>query len=132
MKSVTGLFVVSVLLCSTILSWSATVSSYGDISRLGSPDFSGIKNFSIFLLDHVSGMLYLGARDAVIAVDTANLSKRKMIEWSVPEEKRKSCVAKGKTEDDCRNTTSVCWSFWVMDTYMPVGLSPLTPSVHLL
>uniref|UniRef100_A0A9J8CPA0 Sema domain-containing protein n=1 Tax=Cyprinus carpio carpio TaxID=630221 RepID=A0A9J8CPA0_CYPCA len=103
MKSVTGLFVVSVLLCSTILSWSATVSSYGDISRLGSPDFSGIKNFSIFLLDHVSGMLYLGARDAVIAVDTANLSKRKMIEWSVPEEKRKSCVAKGKTEDDCRN-----------------------------
>ncbi|XP_016124933.1 semaphorin-4F isoform X2 [Sinocyclocheilus grahami] len=103
MKSVTGLFVVSVLLCSTISSWSATANSYGDISRLGSADFGGVNNFSTFLLDRVSGMLYLGARDAVIAVDTANLSKRKMIEWSVPEEKRKSCVAKGKTEDDCKN-----------------------------
>ncbi|KAK2914179.1 hypothetical protein QQF64_029940 [Cirrhinus molitorella] len=102
MKSVTGLFVVSVLLCSTISSWSAT--SYGaNISRLGPADFSGVNNFSTFLLDRVSGMLYLGAQDAVIAVDTANLSKRKMIEWSVPEEKRKSCVAKGKTEDDCKN-----------------------------
>ncbi|XP_052416905.1 semaphorin-4F isoform X2 [Carassius gibelio] len=103
MKPVTGLFVASVLLCSTISSWSATANSYGDITRLGSTDFSGVNNFSTFLLDRVSGMLYLGARDAVIAVDTANLSKRKMIEWSVPEEKRKSCVAKGKTEDDCRN-----------------------------
>lgn len=29
MKSVAGLFVVSVLLCSTISSWSATANSYG-------------------------------------------------------------------------------------------------------
>lgn len=50
-----------------------------DIPRLGSADFSGVNNFSTFLLDRVSGMLYLGARDAVIAVDTANLSKRKMV-----------------------------------------------------
>ncbi|KAI2662362.1 Semaphorin-4F [Labeo rohita] len=49
-----------------------------NISRLGSPDFSGVNNFSTFLLDRVSGVLYIGARDAVIAVDTANLSKMKM------------------------------------------------------
>ncbi|XP_051554223.1 semaphorin-4F-like isoform X1 [Myxocyprinus asiaticus] len=104
MKSVTSLFVLSVLLCSTTVSWSATINSRGvGISKVGSHEFGGIYNFSTFLLDRESGILYLGARDAVIAVDTTNLSKRKTIEWSVPEEKRKSCVAKGKTEDDCKN-----------------------------
>ncbi|XP_051504617.1 semaphorin-4F-like isoform X1 [Myxocyprinus asiaticus] len=104
MKSVASLFVLSVLLCSTTVSWSATIHNHGvGIYKLDSCEFGGIYNFSTFLLDRASGMLYLGARDAVIAVDTANLSKRKTIEWSVPEEKRKSCVAKGKTEDDCKN-----------------------------
>ncbi len=50
-----------------------------DISRLVFADFNGVNNFSTFLLDRVSGMIYLGARDAVIAVDTANLSKKKMV-----------------------------------------------------
>ncbi|XP_005166611.1 semaphorin-4F isoform X1 [Danio rerio] len=98
MNSVTGLFVLSVLLCSTLSSWSATVNSNG----AEFPRLSGFGNLSTFLLHSESGMLYLGARDAVIVVDTAKLSK-KMIEWSVPEDRRKSCVAKGKTEDDCRN-----------------------------
>ncbi|XP_077085699.1 semaphorin-4F isoform X1 [Siphateles boraxobius] len=104
MKSVTGLFALTVLLCYTISSWSATINIHGaDISKLGSLELRSIYNFSTFLLDRASGMLYLGARDAIIAVDTANLSKRKLIEWSVPEDRRKSCVAKGKTEDDCKN-----------------------------
>ncbi|XP_055067833.2 semaphorin-4F isoform X2 [Misgurnus anguillicaudatus] len=102
MKSVTGLFVLSVL-GSAIVSWSATINSHEDMSKLVSRDFGGIYNLSTFLLNASSGMLYLGARDAVIAVDTADFSKRKMIEWSVAEEKRNSCVAKGKTKDDCKN-----------------------------
>ncbi|KAI4871996.1 hypothetical protein NFI96_018498, partial [Prochilodus magdalenae] len=72
-------------------------------SMLDGRDFGGVANFSTFLLDRSSGMLYLGARDAIVAVDTANLLKRPMIVWSVPEDKRKSCVAKGKTEADCNN-----------------------------
>ncbi|XP_048041917.1 semaphorin-4F [Megalobrama amblycephala] len=106
MKSVTGLFASTVLLCYTISSCSATINSHGVISKPDSLKFRDIYNFSTFLLDPVSGMLYVGARDAIIAVDTANLSnlsKMKLIEWSVPEDRRKSCVAKGKTEGDCKN-----------------------------
>lgn len=49
------------------------------MSKLGSREFGGVYNFSTFLLDRSSGILYLGARDAVVAVDTANLSKRKTV-----------------------------------------------------
>ncbi|KAM8899384.1 semaphorin-4F isoform 2-T2 [Spinachia spinachia] len=66
--------------------------------------FHGVTNFSTFLLDRSTGTLFLGARDAILAVDTNRLSqKTKVILWDVPEEKRRSCVAKGKTEVDCNN-----------------------------
>lgn len=53
--------------------------SPADISKMGSLELRSIYNYSTFLLDRASGMLYLGARDAIIAVDTANLSKRKLV-----------------------------------------------------
>lgn len=54
--------------------------SPANFSKLSSLEL-GIYNFSTFLLDRASGMLYLGARDAIIAVDTAsaNLSKWKLV-----------------------------------------------------
>ncbi|XP_023202646.1 semaphorin-4F isoform X1 [Xiphophorus maculatus] len=66
--------------------------------------FKGVTNFSTFLLDSSKGTLFLGAKDAILAVDTNNLKQPpKKIDWAVPEEKRKSCVGKGKTEADCNN-----------------------------
>ncbi|KAG7496867.1 semaphorin-4F-like [Solea senegalensis] len=66
--------------------------------------FGGVTNFSTFLLDRSSGMLFLGARDAILSVDTNQLDRPpRYITWDVSEEKRKSCVAKGKTEVDCHN-----------------------------
>ncbi|KAJ8377315.1 hypothetical protein AAFF_G00261640 [Aldrovandia affinis] len=45
-----------------------------------------------------------GARDSILAVDSTHLrQKHKQIVWDVPEDKRRSCVAKGKTEGDCHN-----------------------------
>ncbi|XP_045063898.1 semaphorin-4F-like [Coregonus clupeaformis] len=71
---------------------------------LGPQQFRGVANFSTFLLDRSSGVLFLGARDAILAVDTNNLAQPpRTIVWDVPEEKRRSCVAKGKTEGDCNN-----------------------------
>ncbi|KAG9330234.1 hypothetical protein JZ751_026028, partial [Albula glossodonta] len=68
-------------------------------SMLGPLQFSNVSNFSTFLLDPSSGTLYLGARDAILAVDANNLrQKHTQIVWDVPEDKRRSCVAKGKTE----------------------------------
>ncbi|XP_030636604.1 semaphorin-4F [Chanos chanos] len=66
-------------------------------------NFEGVSNFSTFLLDRSSGKLYLGAQNAIVAVDTSNLLKWQKITWDVPEERRNSCVAKGKTEADCNN-----------------------------
>ncbi|KAM9826990.1 semaphorin-4F [Neosynchiropus ocellatus] len=71
---------------------------------LGPDRFGGVSNFSTFLLDRSTGVLLIGARDAILSVDTNKLNSppRKII-WSVPEEKRRSCVAKGKTKVDCNN-----------------------------
>lgn len=82
---------------------AASVSVQGE-SVLGPQDLAGVSNLSVFLLDRRSGQLYLGGRDALLALDTANPTQppRKII-WDVPSEKRKSCVAKGKTEADCNN-----------------------------
>ncbi|KAM9335391.1 LOW QUALITY PROTEIN: semaphorin-4F [Symphorus nematophorus] len=85
-------------------SWAATLGGLGGEKILGPKDFKGVANFSTFLLDQSSGMLFLGARDAILAVDTKNLNQEpQKIVWDVPEEKRRSCVAKGKTEVDCNN-----------------------------
>ncbi|XP_013874519.1 semaphorin-4F [Austrofundulus limnaeus] len=81
----------------------ATLRGHGD-TILGSERFNHVTNFSTFQLDRSSGVLFLGARDAILAVDTKNLEQQpKEIIWDVPEEKRNSCLAKGKTEEDCRN-----------------------------
>ncbi|XP_056431700.1 semaphorin-4F [Gadus chalcogrammus] len=71
---------------------------------LGPDRFEGVANFSTFLLDNVSGMLFMGAKDAIVAVNTNDLSRAPtVIRWDVPEDRRKSCKAKGKTEVDCNN-----------------------------
>ncbi|XP_034413533.1 semaphorin-4F [Cyclopterus lumpus] len=83
--------------------WAATLGGLGD-TILVREKFQGVANFSTFLLDRSTGTLFLGARDAILAVDTNKLNQKpKVIVWDVPEEKRKSCVAKGKTEVDCNN-----------------------------
>ncbi|KAM7366114.1 hypothetical protein PAMP_015582 [Pampus punctatissimus] len=43
---------------------------------LGQENFEGVANFSTFLLDRSSGTLFLGARDAIVAVDTNNLNQQ--------------------------------------------------------
>ncbi|KAJ8007828.1 hypothetical protein DPEC_G00098250 [Dallia pectoralis] len=86
-------------------SWTATLSNAKDLNNMMGPkNFKGVANFSTFLLDSSSGVLFLGARDAILAVDTNNLAQKSdPIVWDVPDEKKKSCMAKGKTEGDCRN-----------------------------
>lgn len=50
---------------------------------LGSETFGDVANFSTFLLDRSSGMLFLGARDAILAVDTKKLNEKKPLKVSV-------------------------------------------------
>ncbi|XP_063042340.1 semaphorin-4F [Engraulis encrasicolus] len=96
----------ALFLCFLLCSESATLSGYGVSSSdfLGPRRLGAVSNFSTFLLERSTGTLYLGARDAILAVNSNNLAQppQKII-WDVPEDKRNSCVAKGKTKDDCRN-----------------------------
>ncbi|KAJ8382446.1 hypothetical protein SKAU_G00032240 [Synaphobranchus kaupii] len=85
--------------------WAATMNGYGGWdSMVGQLQFSNVSNFSTFLMDPSTGTLYLGARDAILAVDSSSLrQKHTQIIWNVPEDKQQSCVGKGKTEGDCHN-----------------------------
>lgn len=47
------------------------------------PVFEGVTNFTTFLLDRSSGMLYLGAKDAIVVVDTAKLSMKRKVNFSL-------------------------------------------------
>ncbi|XP_062311443.1 semaphorin-4F [Osmerus eperlanus] len=86
-------------------SQTATLASLGESDTiLGPTDLRGVANFSTLLLDRASGVLFLGGRDAILALNTNNLDQKPhLIVWDVPEEKRRSCVGKGKTEVDCYN-----------------------------
>ncbi|XP_077445446.1 semaphorin-4F [Stigmatopora argus] len=84
-------------------SWAATLSGL-QYTVLGRRAFGGVANFSTFLLDPSSGVLFMGARDAIVAVDTNNLNEPpRTVVWDVPPEGRNTCMTKGKSEGDCRN-----------------------------
>lgn len=42
---------------------------------IGPREFKGATNFSTFLLDRSTGVLFMGARDAILAVDTNRLHR---------------------------------------------------------
>ncbi|KAM9848737.1 semaphorin-4E isoform 1-T3 [Aulostomus maculatus] len=65
----------------------------------------GIFNYSTMLMRDDLGVLLLGAREAVYALDINNISLRKAaVYWRVTEEKQRECKYKGKhAEVECRN-----------------------------
>ncbi|KAK9519185.1 hypothetical protein VZT92_021928 [Zoarces viviparus] len=65
----------------------------------------GIFNYSTMLMRDDLGVLLLGAREAVYALDTNDVSVRKSaVYWRVTEEKQRECAYKGKNaEVECRN-----------------------------
>uniref|UniRef100_A0A1A8UHI3 Semaphorin-1A n=1 Tax=Nothobranchius furzeri TaxID=105023 RepID=A0A1A8UHI3_NOTFU len=65
----------------------------------------GVFNYSTMLLREDLGLLVLGAREAVFALDLANISnKNSSVEWKVTEKQVSKCRGKGKDpENDCKN-----------------------------
>ncbi|XP_018525695.1 LOW QUALITY PROTEIN: semaphorin-4E [Lates calcarifer] len=65
----------------------------------------GISNYSTMLMRDELGVLLLGAREAIYALDINNISDRKSaVYWRVTEEKQMECTYKGKhAEVECRN-----------------------------
>ncbi|XP_021176717.2 semaphorin-4E isoform X2 [Fundulus heteroclitus] len=65
----------------------------------------GTFNYSTMLIRDDLGVLLLGAREAVFALDLNNISVQKdMDKWGVTQEKQRECTYKGKNaEVECRN-----------------------------
>ncbi|XP_062888796.1 semaphorin-4E-like [Mobula hypostoma] len=65
----------------------------------------GISDYSALLLSEEHGLLLVGARDAIFALNIENVSDCISQEmWPVSEQKQKECMYKGKSQEtDCRN-----------------------------
>ncbi|TDH08379.1 hypothetical protein EPR50_G00096750 [Perca flavescens] len=89
----------------------------------------GIFNYSTMLMRDDLGVLLLGAREAVYALDIDNVSvKKSAVYWRVTEEKQRECTYKGKhAEVECRNYIRTLHK--VNDTTMFVcGTNAFSPS----
>uniref|UniRef100_A0A8C9DT89 Semaphorin 4D n=1 Tax=Prolemur simus TaxID=1328070 RepID=A0A8C9DT89_PROSS len=65
----------------------------------------GIYNYSALLLSEDTDTLYIGAREAVFAVNALNVSeKQHEVYWKVSEDKKAKCAEKGKSrQTECLN-----------------------------
>ncbi|KPP68862.1 semaphorin-4C-like [Scleropages formosus] len=66
----------------------------------------GVWNYTMLTLAEHERVLYVGAREALFALDPSNISKqlKPQIEWQAPSEKKKECVSKGKNnQTECFN-----------------------------
>ncbi|XP_041130251.1 semaphorin-4F-like [Polyodon spathula] len=65
---------------------------------------SGISNYSVLLLHPTSGVLYVGAKDAIFSLQTKTLTEEpRVIYWNVSDSNHESCKNKGKREAECHN-----------------------------
>nr|XP_029508418.1 semaphorin-4E-like [Oncorhynchus nerka] len=65
---------------------------------------NGISNYSTMILREDLGVLFIGARDAVYALDLEDISSKKAgVYWQVSEEQNTSCKSKGKDSMECQN-----------------------------
>ncbi|XP_074491981.1 semaphorin-4E isoform X2 [Sebastes fasciatus] len=93
----------------------------------------GIFNYSTMLMMEDLGVLLLGAREAVYALDINNVSVRKAaVYWRVTEEKQRDCTYKGKhAEVECRNYIRTLHR--VNDTTMYVcGTNAFSPTCYYM
>ncbi|XP_053529705.1 semaphorin-4E-like isoform X1 [Ictalurus punctatus] len=65
----------------------------------------GVWNYSTMLLREDIGVLILGAREAIFALDLTNIThKQAMVKWDVSPDNKKMCSYKGKNlETECHN-----------------------------
>ncbi|KAF7657422.1 hypothetical protein LDENG_00026770 [Lucifuga dentata] len=76
-------------------------------SLLGSQRFTGSShNYSTLLLEEEAGLLYVGGRGVLYALNTSNISTpgNLTIDWNATPEQKKQCLSKGKNnQTECYN-----------------------------
>ncbi|XP_069784138.1 semaphorin-4E isoform X2 [Narcine bancroftii] len=93
----------------------------------------GISNYSTLLLSEEHHLLFVGARDAIFALNIENISRCVSQEkWTVSEQKQKECMYKGKSQEiDCRNYIRNL--HWLSENRMYVcGTNAFQPTCDIL
>ncbi|GCC30074.1 hypothetical protein chiPu_0008518 [Chiloscyllium punctatum] len=74
---------------------------------------SGVSNYSTLLLSEDRGVLYVGAQEAIFAVNMSDISSKiHEVFWKVPQIKQRDCAAKGKSEvTECLNYIRILHEF---------------------
>ncbi|XP_072137772.1 semaphorin-4D isoform X1 [Mobula birostris] len=89
-----------------------TVWKYGEVPLI-TFSATGVSNYSTLLLNEDRGVLYVGAQEAIFAVNMLDVSdKRHEVFWKVSDEKQRNCAAKGKSkETECLNYIRILHEF---------------------
>ncbi|XP_042720813.1 semaphorin-4D isoform X5 [Lagopus leucura] len=93
----------------------------------------GVSNYSTLLLGEDRGVLYVGAREVIFALNAMNIAeKQHELLWKVTEDKRTKCAVKGKSEQtECRNYVRVLQQ--LNDTFLYVcGTNAFQPTCDYL
>ncbi|XP_048203624.1 semaphorin-4D-like [Perognathus longimembris pacificus] len=74
----------------------------GDLMQFHEPS---IFNYSELLLNEYKNLLYVGAREAVFALNMLNISQKKQeVQWKASDERKANCIEKGRSkETECLN-----------------------------
>ncbi|TRY90718.1 hypothetical protein DNTS_028985 [Danionella cerebrum] len=105
-------YVIPVILCYPfgadldIIATPRTTVHFKDL--LGCNHFHGAAlNYSSLLIEEGAGVLYVGAREAIYKLDSANISNSNVsltLEWAASPEQKKQCLSKGKNnQTECYN-----------------------------
>ncbi|XP_023697725.1 semaphorin-4B-like [Paramormyrops kingsleyae] len=91
----------------------------------------GVFNYTSVLLSQEDGMLYVGARELLFALNLSNISRpelHKNLTWRTPQKRREECSFKGKDlQTDCFNYIKILLRFNSTHLYMcgTYAFSPL-------
>ncbi|KTF77999.1 hypothetical protein cypCar_00028468 [Cyprinus carpio] len=90
---------------SPLKKWAVTVALYIMEWLLGLRRFRGSTlNYSLLLLEEEAGLLYVGARGALYALQASDISSSSLqtIDWEASDDQKQQCLNKGKDNKDGR------------------------------
>ncbi|XP_047662438.1 semaphorin-4E-like isoform X3 [Tachysurus fulvidraco] len=92
----------------------------------------GVWNYTTMLLMEDEGVLILGAREAIFALDLNNITHKKaMVKWAVTSEMQRTCIFKGKTQTDCHNYIRILHKM-SNDTMFVCGTNAFNPTCDIM
>ncbi|KAK2868451.1 hypothetical protein Q7C36_000322 [Tachysurus vachellii] len=92
----------------------------------------GVWNYTTMLLMEDEGVLILGAREAIFALDLNNITHKKaMVKWAVTSEMQRTCIFKGKTQTECHNYIRILHKM-SNDTMFVCGTNAFNPTCDIM